>query len=93
MTFSCTGAAMQTGQVEHTLGDDFAAVCIGESDQFARRRYIHRAAEDRSVPSAQENGFPLVLTASARLTATPDVVSGLNGQNIGEVSCRRRLYA
>ena len=33
MTFSCAGAAMQTGEVEHALGDDFAAVRIGKGDK------------------------------------------------------------
>jgi hypothetical protein len=43
---------MQPGEVEHTLGDDFATVHIGKSDKVARNRDINRTAEKWCVPSA-----------------------------------------
>lgn len=81
---------MQPGEVEHTLGDDFATVHIGKSDKVARSRDIDRTAEKWCVPSAQENGLaPLeprrICPADGQRR---DVVQrGLDGQKcIGEVS-------
>src|SRR4051812_6148189 len=51
------GTADQPGQVEHALGDDFAAVDLGEGQKLARDRDMDRAAENRSIPSAQQNGL------------------------------------
>src|SRR5215831_11461919 len=55
--FLAAGAARQAGQVEYALGDDFAVVDLGKGHEQARRRDIDRAADDRSVPSAQQNGL------------------------------------
>src|ERR1043165_3100464 len=51
------GAARQPGQVEYALGDDFAVVDLGKGHEQARCRDIDRAADNGSVPSAQQNGL------------------------------------
>src|SRR6516165_4951257 len=55
--FLTAGAARQAGQVEYALGDNFAVVDLGKGHEQARRRDIDRAADDRCVPSAQQNGL------------------------------------
>ena len=84
------GSAHQAGEVEHALGDDFAAVHFGQSQQLARSRHIDRSAENGSVPSAQQNG--LASLQPCRICPADgqrrDVVQrGLDGhERVGEVS-------
>ena len=81
---------MQTGQVENALGNDFAAICFGEGQEAARDRDKTDTADDRSIPSAQQNGLaplePRRICPANGLRR--DVVQrGLDGQKcIGEVS-------
>src|SRR5262245_18383100 len=56
-TFMSAGSALQSGQVEHALGDDFATVHCDQSNQRIRGRYVDRPTDDRSVPSAHKNGL------------------------------------
>src|SRR5262250_3235220 len=56
-TWFLAAAARQAGQVEYALGDDFAVVDLGKGHEQARRRDIDRAADNGSVPSAQQNGL------------------------------------
>src|ERR1700709_2381971 len=80
---SFASAALQAGEVEHALGDDFAAVDFGKGDKLARNRHIDRAAENGGIPAAQKNGLaPLepcrICPANGQRR---DVVQrGLNGQ-------------
>src|ERR1700739_1776185 len=55
--FLAAGTASDAGQVEYALGDDLAVVDLGKGHEQARRRDIDRAADDKGVPSAQQNGL------------------------------------
>src|ERR1700730_16076658 len=82
------GAAYQASKVEHALWDNFTAVHLGQGHQLARNRDIKRAAEDRSVPSAQQNGLTPLEPGRIRPTdgQRRDVVQrGLDGHDrLGE---------
>ena len=83
MTLSFAGAALQAGEVEHALGDDFAAVHFGQSNQLARSRHMDRAAENGGIPAAQQNGLAPLEPCRIRPAdgQRRDVVQrGLNGQ-------------
>src|SRR6266480_1677115 len=86
--FSYAGAAGQAGEVEHALGDDYATVDFGKGYQPSCRGDVDRAAQNRSVPSAQQNG--LTPLEPGRIGPTDgqrrDVVQrGLNGlERVGE---------
>src|ERR1700720_2006556 len=88
--FSCAGAAGQAGEVEYALGDDLAAVHFGKGNQPSYRGDVDRAAQNRSVPSAQQNG--LAPLEPGRIGPADgqrrDVVQrGLNGlERVGEAS-------
>src|ERR1700760_3246250 len=56
-TLWSAGSAMQSGQVEHALGNDFSAVDLGKGNELTRRRDVQRAAEDGGVPSAHQDGL------------------------------------
>ena len=67
---------MQPGEVEHTLGDDFATVHIGKGDKIARDRDINRTAENGASRPRKRTVWPLwSLAASARLMASAGMSS------------------
>src|SRR5262245_6604018 len=57
LPFCWAAVAYQPGQVEHALGDDLAAFRLSEGHQLASGCDINGAAEDWSVPSAQQDGL------------------------------------
>src|SRR5271166_5658563 len=89
MTFLSAGAAMQSGEVENALGDDFATADFSEGYQSARRCDVNHAAENGCIPSAHQNGLTPLEPCRVCLADGQgrDVVQrGLNGQKcLGEV--------
>src|SRR5262245_21435321 len=87
-SFLTHGSAQQAGEVKHTLGDDFATIQFGQSQQSARYRDIDCAAEIGCVPSAQQNGLASLKpcrVCSADGQRRDVVQRGLNGhQSIRE---------
>src|SRR5262249_3192482 len=57
-TLLSAGSALQSGQIEHALRDDFAAIDFGQSNQGIRGRYVNRTTDDWGGPSAHQNGLP-----------------------------------